>query len=42
VATIAVLTRELGKGKTALVLASTTGIALVISLFTRGIAAIIG
>lgn len=42
VATIAVLTRELGRGKTALVLASTTGIALVVALIARGVAAIIG
>ncbi len=42
VATIAVLTRELGKGKTALVLATTTGIAIVVALVARGIASIIG
>lgn len=42
VATIAVLTRELGKGKTSLVLVTTTGIALVVALIARGIAAIIG
>jgi ferrous iron transport protein B len=42
VATIAVLTRELGKGKTALVLATTTGIAMVVALVARGIASIIG
>jgi len=42
VATIAVLTRELGRRKTSLVLASTTAIALVVALIARGIAAIIG
>jgi len=42
VATIAVLTRELGHRKTSLVLASTTAIALVVALIARGIAAIIG
>ena len=42
VATIAVLTRELGRRKTSLVLASTTAIALVVALIARGIAVIIG
>jgi len=42
VATIAVLIRELGRGKTALVLATTTGIAMLVALIGRGIAAIIG
>jgi ferrous iron transport protein B len=42
VATIAVLARELGWRKTSLVLASTTGIALVVALIARGIAVIIG
>jgi len=42
VATIAVLTRELGRRKTSLVLTSTTAIALVVALLARGIAAIIG
>jgi ferrous iron transport protein B len=42
VATIAVLARELGWRKTSLVLASTTGIALVVALITRVIAVIIG
>jgi len=42
VATIAVLARELRWKKTSLVLASTTGIALVVALIARGIAVIIG
>jgi len=42
VATIAVLTRELGRRKTSLVLASTTAIALIVALIARGIAVIIG
>ena len=42
VATIAVLARELRWKKTFLVLASTTGIALVVALIARGIAVIIG
>jgi len=42
VATIAVLSRELGRGKTGLVIASTTAIALVVALIARGIASIIG
>ncbi len=42
VATIAVLARELRWRKTFLVLASTTGIALVVALIARGIAVIIG
>ena len=42
VATIAVLMRELGRRKTALVLAMTTGIAMVVALIARGIASIIG
>jgi len=42
VATIAVLTRELGRGRTALVLAATTGTALAVALIARGVAAIIG
>lgn len=41
VATIAVLIRELGRRKTALVLGVTTGTALLIGLIARGIAAII-
>jgi len=41
VATIAVLTRELGRRKTFLVLASTTAIALIVALIARGIAVII-
>jgi ferrous iron transport protein B len=41
VATIAVLTREIGKVRTGFVLATTTGIALVVALIARGIAAII-
>jgi ferrous iron transport protein B len=41
VATIAVLIRELGRRKTALVLGVTTGTALLIGLLARGIAAII-
>ena len=42
VATIAVLIRELGRRKTALVLATTTGIAMIVALIARGIASIIG
>ena len=42
VATIAVLSRELGRGKTGLVIASTTAIALVVALIARGVASIIG
>lgn len=42
VATIAVLIRELGRRKTALVLATTTGIAMIVALIGRGIASIIG
>ena len=42
VATIAVLSRELGRGKTGLVIASTTAIALVVALIARGITSIIG
>jgi ferrous iron transport protein B len=41
VATVAVLTRELGRSKTVLVLAFTTSIALVVALLARGIAAMI-
>jgi len=41
VATIAVLTRELGRGKTTLVVGSTTIIALVVALLARGIAAMV-
>ncbi len=41
VATIAVLIRELGRRKTAAVLATTTSIALLVSLLSRGIASII-
>ena len=42
VATIAVLSRELGRGKTGLVIASTTAIALVVALIARGVTSIIG
>jgi len=42
VATIAVLAKELGRRQTVLVVASTTAIALVIGLFSRGIAALVG
>jgi len=42
VATIAVLSRELGRGKTGLVIASTTVVALVVALIARGITSIIG
>jgi len=42
VATIAVLIRELGRRKTAHVLATTTGIAMIVALIGRGIASIIG
>jgi len=42
VATIAVLSRELGRGRTGLVIASTTAIALVVALIARGVASIIG
>ncbi|MEA3239922.1 MAG: ferrous iron transport protein B [Candidatus Bipolaricaulota bacterium] len=42
VATIAVLIRELGSRKTALVLTTTTGIAMIVALIGRGIAGIIG
>ncbi|MCK4411107.1 ferrous iron transporter B, partial [Candidatus Bipolaricaulota bacterium] len=41
VATIAVLARELGRGKTTLVIGATTTIALVVALLARGIAAMI-
>ena len=41
VATIAVLAREFGRGKTALVIGATTTIALVVALLARGIAAMI-
>jgi len=40
VATIAVLKREFGWGRTGLILAATTSIALITGLFTRGIAAL--
>ena len=41
VATIAVLAREFGRGKTALVIGATTTIALIVALLARGIAAMI-
>jgi len=41
VATIAVLAREIGRGKTSLVIGATTMIALVVALLARGIAAMI-
>ena len=41
VATVAVLTREFGRLKTGLILATTTSIALVVALLARGIAALI-
>ena len=41
IATIAVLRRELGTGQTAAVVASTTGIALVVGLLARGVFALL-
>jgi len=42
IATIAVLRRELGNGQTGLVIATTTGIALIVALLSRGVFALIG
>ena len=42
IATVAVLRRELGNGQTGLVVAATTGIALVVALLARGVFALLG